>query len=102
MYIAALGLWAVFLVAAIFYTRQARNPRTQPLAAYLIFSALFTMTSFAIFAVVIIALNALGRTEFLDRPIAAAVFLLVVFVPAFLVATWQVRKPPHPPELPDP
>ncbi len=98
MYIAALALWAVFLIAAAFYTRRARNPRTRPLAAYLIFSAIFTMNSFAVFAVIIVVLGALGRTQMLADPTAAAVFLFVVFVPAFLVARWQLHKPPRPPE----
>ncbi len=100
MYSAALGLWAAFLVAAIFYTRRARNPQTRPLAAYLIFSAIFTMSSFAVFAVILVVLDVLGRAQLLADPIAAAAFLFVVFVPALLLARWQVRKPPHAPERP--
>lgn len=100
MFITALGIWAVFLIAAIFFTRQARYPQTRPLAAYLIFSAVFTMSSFALFAVITAVLGALGQSQVLADPIAATVFLFVVFVPALLVARWQLRKPPHPPERP--
>lgn len=101
MYITALALWAAFMIAALFYTPRARNPRTRPLAAYLIFSAVFTMSSFALFVVITAALGALGQSHVLTDPIAAAVFLFVVFVPALLVAWWQLRKAPHPPERPD-
>lgn len=100
MYITALALWAAFLIAALFYTPRARNPRTRPLAAYLIFSAVFTMTSFVVFAVIIAVLGAVGQSHVLADPIAAAIFLFVVFVPALLVGRWQLRKPPHPPEQP--
>ncbi len=66
------------------------------LAAYLIFVTVFTMTSFVLFAAIIIVLGALGRERALDSPLAAAIVLLVVFVPAFFVARWQIRKPPGP------
>jgi hypothetical protein len=100
MYITALVLWALFLIAAIFYTRPARYPKTRPLAAYLIFAAIFTMSSFVLFAVITAVLVALGQSDVLADPIAAAIFLLVVFVPALLIARWQLQKPPHPPERP--
>jgi len=102
MYITALAFWVIFLAAAPLYTSRARNPQTRPLAAYLIFAATFTISSFVIFAVIIAALSALGQLQALADPIAAAAFLLAVFIPAFVVARWQVRKPPHPPERPDP
>lgn len=98
MYSTALTLWAAFLIGAVFYTDRARNPQTPRLAAYLIFSAIFTMGSFVLFAVIIVALGALRLTQVLDKPIAAAVFLIIVFIPAFLIARWQLRKPPRPQE----
>lgn len=100
MFITALALWAVFLIAAIFFTRRLRYPQTPPLAAYLIFSAVFTMSSFALFAVITAVLGAFGQSHVLAEPIAAAAFLVVVFIPALLIAGWQLRKPPHPPEQP--
>jgi hypothetical protein len=94
MYIIAIVLLAGFLIAAFFYVRWARHSRARPLAAYFIFVIAFTVSSFALFAALIVLLNELGRMALLSDPIAAAVFLLVVFVPAFLVARWQLRKPP--------
>jgi len=96
MYVTALALWAVFLAVASLYTNRARNPRTRPLAAYLIFAATFTMSSFVIFVVIIAALSAFGRLQALTDPISAALFLVVVFVPPLLIARWQLRKPPAP------
>lgn len=102
MYVTALVVWAVFLAVASLYTSRARNPQTRPLAAYLIFAATFTLSSFVIFAVIIAALSVLGSLQVLTHPIAGALFLVIVFVPALLIARWQLRKPPHPPERPDP
>lgn len=100
MYAAAIALWAIFLLAAIYYTRRERNPRMRPLAAYLIFVTVFTMASFVLFAAIIIVLGALSQEPALDSPLAAAVVLFVVFVPAFFAARWQIRKPPQPPVKP--
>jgi len=100
MYIVALALWLAFLAAAPFYTSRARHPQTKPLAAYLIFAATFTMTAFVVFAIVVAVLGALGQSQVLADPIAAAVFLLAVFVPALLIARRQLRAAPRPPERP--
>lgn len=96
-----LGLWVVFLAAAPIYTNRARHPRTRPLAAYLIFVAIFTLTAAVIFAAIVVVLTASGHDQLLAGPFAMAAALVVVFVPAFLVARWQLRKPPAPPEQPD-
>lgn len=101
MYVTALVLWALFLAVSPFYTSRKRNPLTRPLAAYLIFAATFTLSSFVIFAIVVAAFSVFGRSQALADPVIAALFLVVVFVPALLIARWQLRKPPHPPEQPD-
>jgi hypothetical protein len=98
MYIVAFVLWAAFLIVAAFYTRRAQNPGAQPLAAYLIFVIVFTVSAFTLFVILIVLLDALGSTGILTNPVAAAVFLIVVFIPAFLIARWQLRKPPRPPQ----
>jgi cytochrome bd-type quinol oxidase subunit 2 len=100
MYAAALALWAAFLLVAVFYTRHERNRRMRPLAAYLIFVTAFTMASFVVFAAIIIVLGAFNQERALDSPLAAAIMLFVVFVPAFFVARWLIRKPPQPPVRP--
>lgn len=100
MYGAALGLWAAFLVVAIYYTRRERHPRIKPLAAYMIFVTVFTVASFVLFAAIIILLGALGQERALANPVAAVIVLFVMFVPAFFLARWQIRKPPRPPVQP--
>lgn len=100
MYFAGLALWAAFLVAAIFYTRRARHPEARPLATYLIFVVVFTVSSFMIFGALTYLLQAFDQVSVLANPMVAALFLFLVFVPAFLVARWQLRKPPHRPRLP--
>ena len=100
MYATALALWAVFLLAAIYITRRDRHPRIRPLAAYLIFVTVFTMASFVFFAAIIVLLGALGQERTLANPIATVIVLLVIFVPAFFIARWQIRKPPRPPVRP--
>jgi hypothetical protein len=100
MYITALAVWAAFLVVAVYYTRRGRNRRIRPLAAYLIFVTVFTVASFVLFAAIIIRLGALGQERALTSPIAVEIVLFVVFVPGFLIARWQMRKPLRPPARP--
>lgn len=97
MYATAVILWVLFLVGAVFYTRRARHPDTRPLAAYLIFITVFTVAAFVIFAGGLLLLDAAGEVELLSRPVVAVLFLMVVFVPAFLLGRWQLRKPPRRP-----
>ena len=97
MTITALILWAVLLVAAAFYTRRARHPDAKPLAAFMIFVIAFSIVSFVVFSTLTAILQGLGHIDSLTNPVIAILFLLAVFVPAFLVARWQLRKPPRAP-----
>lgn len=94
MYQSALGLWLLFLAAAAFYVRRARPPDAKPVAAYLIFVTVFTATAFGLFVAFTLALRLSGQAGALSHPVAAALFLLAVFAPAFLAGRWQLRKPP--------
>jgi hypothetical protein len=100
MYMIALGLWALFLIAAIAYAQRERHPESKPLAAYMIFVIAFTVTAFVIFGTAVFVLQATGYTAILDNPVAAVLFLILVFGPAFLVGRWQLRKPPRRPRQP--
>jgi hypothetical protein len=94
----AMALWGAIMIAAIFYTQEARHPDAKPLAAYLIFITVFSAAAFVIFSSLTVLLAAAGLTALLDHPLAAAVFLLAVFGPAFLLGRWQLRKPPRRPQ----
>jgi hypothetical protein len=71
-FVAVLLIWIAFFILAIPLIRRIRHPDQRPFAAYLIFVSLFTLVAGILFALL---------------------FLLLVFVPALLVATWQARKP---------
>ena len=91
----------VILVAAVPWVAQVRNPAQRPLAAYLIFVTVFLVSGFVLFGALSWALWRLGLDATLNRPVPALVFLLLVFVPAFALATWQARKPPSKASAPD-
>lgn len=84
----------ILLLAAIPYVARARHPEQRRLAAYLVFVSVFAVTSAAMFVLLATAANALGLGELLERSVPALVFLVLVFVPALLLARWQARKPP--------
>ena len=91
----ALVLWAVLMIAAAFYTERARHPEAKPLAAYLIFVMVFTVTAFVLFTAITLVLQAAGQASLLSEPAGAILFLLVVFAPAFFLADQQLRKQPR-------
>lgn len=91
----AIILWIGFLIAAVFYARRARHPETPPLAGYLIFVLVFTACSAVLFAIAATIIQALGQGDILSRPIGIALFMVIVFVPSFLLARWQLRKAPY-------
>jgi hypothetical protein len=59
------------------------------------------MSALLIFAATVAVLGASGRSEILTDRAAAAVFLVMVFLPALLIARWQLHKPPQAAEQPD-
>jgi predicted Kef-type K+ transport protein len=95
MYSTTLLVWIAFAIIAFFYVRRFRHPSTPLLAAYLLFVSLFTLTAFVIFAAGTWLLHTFGAIGALSNPVWAGPFLTIVFVPAFLVARWQLGKPPR-------
>jgi hypothetical protein len=93
-------LWIAFLALAIPYVRRARHPLAPPLAAYLVFVAVFSLCAATLFLAFTWLLAGLNMTDWLERPVGTAVFLAAVFVPALLVARWQLRRPPRRPRAP--
>jgi hypothetical protein len=87
-------VWLVFLVLAIPYVARARHPAATPLAAYLVFVGVLSLTAAALFWVLTAAVALLGFGAELATPLGAALFLLAVFAPAFAVARWQLRRNP--------
>lgn len=100
MHNVALGLWIVIVIAAVPYSLRARHPDTKPLAAFMIFFTVFSVAAFMIFGVVTYVLQMTGNAGLLANPVGAAVFLVLVFGPAFLLGRWQLKKPPR--QMPPP
>ena len=87
-------IWLAFLGLAVPYVRRARHPDVKPLAAYMMFVILFSLVGALLFlALSWLALGS-GRAPALAHPLGAMVFLALVFVPAFLLARWVIRRPP--------
>ncbi|MBX6368381.1 MAG: hypothetical protein IRZ04_10375 [Rhodospirillales bacterium] len=90
-----LVLFGLLLALAVPYVGRIRHPASKPLAAYAIFVVVFSVASVLLFLVLWQIAEALGMAPmFKDAP-GALLFLALVFVPAFLAASWQARKPPQ-------
>jgi glucan phosphoethanolaminetransferase (alkaline phosphatase superfamily) len=88
------------LLLSLPYAVRARHPSTKPLAAYLIFTTVFVVVGFVVFAILVWIGNAIDVLQHEPNPIAGIVLAILVVVPAFLVARRQIRKPPkQPPPL---
>ena len=88
-------LGVVVMLLAIPYVRHAKHPRAKPLAAYMVFAILFTVGSIVMYSALLSLLNRFNGLDLLQYPLGALVFLTLVFVPAFLLARWQLKKPPQ-------
>ena len=84
----------LLLVLAVPYVARIRHPEQKPLGAYLIFVSLFAVTAALLFAAFATLADRLGVTSVLENPVAAMLFIVLVFTPAIALATWQTRKPP--------
>lgn len=84
----------IVLLAAMPYVARIRHPEQRPFAAYLIFVSVFAVAAVVLFGALTLAVGALGLTEWLAQPVPAVAFLILVFLPALLLAGWQARKPP--------
>jgi len=81
-------------IAAVPWVRRIRHPEQKPFAAYLVFMTVFLLVAAFSYALLIWLISLLGLQSLLDGGLGATVFLLLTFVPAFLLGTWQGSKPP--------
>jgi hypothetical protein len=82
------------LVAAIPYVARIRHAQQKPFAAYLIFLSVFAASSAVLAALLAWLAGRLGLAGALGNTGPAVLFLVLVFLPALALATWQARKPP--------
>jgi hypothetical protein len=83
----------VLLILAIPYVDKIRHSQQKFLAAYLIFVSVFILASALIFNLLVRLAHQFSLSDALEEPWPIALFLLIVFLPAFIVATWLARKP---------
>ena len=91
----------VILIAAVPWVAWVRNPAQRLFAAYLIFVTVFLASGLVLFGALSWLAWRVGLDAALSRPLPALVFLVLVFVPAFVLGTWQARKPPARASVPD-
>ena len=94
IYTTGAAVWLLLLIAAVPYVRRIRHPDQRPLAAYLIFVTVFGLALLILAAAVGWLLSLFELDHLLGDPFAAVVVVALVSVPAFIVASWQARKPP--------
>ena len=82
------------LVAAVPYVARIRDANQKLLAAYLIFVSVFGASAAVLASLLAWLAGKLGLAAGLDSTGPALLFLALVFLPAFALATWQARKPP--------
>lgn len=102
MFITAMIVLSLLLLFAAFYSARARNPDVPRLAAFLIFTTVFAAVSASLFTAMTYVAELTGHVDVLSEPALTALFLLIVFVPGFLLARWQIRKPPKSRRMPPP
>lgn len=90
----------IVLAAAHVYVRRAKHPQLPLMAAFLVFVTVFGLAAAALYALLTSILGATGHTGALENPLAAVVFVLTIGTPAFLLARWQVKRPPGRQQLP--
>lgn len=91
----------LILAAAIPYVARVRHPTQKPLAAYLIFISAFVVSASVFFNLLALLAYKLDLGEALSKPVPAALFLALVFIPAIVLARWLARKPPWQPMGPN-
>jgi hypothetical protein len=90
----SLIIGVIILAIAIPYVARIRHPEQKPLAAYLIFTSVFVVVAVVLFNLLgwLVALYELG--EYLHQLGPALLFLVLVFLPAIILASWLARMPP--------
>lgn len=93
-------LWLVLMLLAIPYVQRAKHPRAKLVAAYMVFVILFSVGAVVMYSILLLLLGWIDGLAYLHHPPGAVIFLALVFMPAFLLGRWQLKKPPRqtPPE----
>ncbi len=90
----SLIIGVLILAAAVPYIARIRHPEQKPLAAYLIFVTVFILVAVLLFNLLGWLVTQLELGQTLDKPGPAVLFLVLIFLPAIILAGWLARKPP--------
>jgi hypothetical protein len=88
-------VWLTLMLLAIPYVRHAKHPRSHVVAAYMVFVVLFSLGAVVMYSVLLRVLIGFDAVDYLHHPLGALFFLALVFIPAFLLGRWQLKKPPR-------
>ncbi|MGD8546823.1 MAG: hypothetical protein PVG13_05630 [Thiohalophilus sp.] len=90
----SLIIGVIILTIAIPYVARIRHPEQKPLAAYLIFTSVFVVVAVVLFNLLVFFVAQYKLTEYLDQIGPATLFLVLMFLPAIILASWLARMPP--------
>lgn len=96
-FVFALVIWILALIAAWPYVQQTKHPDMKPLVGYLVFVSLFSLVAGMLYSLSTFALSVTVGLQALQDPVNALTFLVIVFVPPFLIARWLIKRPPRQP-----
>lgn len=88
------GLWGFFMLLAIPYSAQARNPYRTLVGAYITFTLLFSLIAFILYGALFMTFVIAGNTETLGNNIQAMALFAICAGPAFFAARYQIQKEP--------
>lgn len=92
--------WVAFFLVAWPYVQRRRHPKTQALAAYLIFITVVVAVAGLLFFLISRLLLIAGGPGLLARPLPALGAFLLAFLPAWFAGRALIRRPPkRPPRL---
>ncbi len=93
-YTIAVLLWLALLALAYPYVRRVKHPQERTMAAYLLFVTLFSAVGSVVFLVLAWLITQLGSARLLHEPFGFLALMILVLLPSFLIARWQIRRPP--------
>jgi len=86
-------VWITLMLLAIPYVRYAKHPHSHVVAAYMVFVILFSVGAVVMYSILLSVLSWMDALDYLHHPLGAVIFLALVFIPAFLLGRWQLKKP---------
>jgi uncharacterized membrane protein len=84
-----------FLALALPYVQRAKHPDYKVLAAYLLFVSTWVLSAAVVYVLLVGVASVTGISGFLSRPEGTLLSLALIFVPAFFLARWLIKRRPR-------